>query len=80
MRLRNGLRNGAEERVPGRFVKLLTVGILILLIQSCTASNPNVDIDTTGVRIQQFNEVEFWCLEKTDFTAILQEADRCLFE
>ena len=56
---------------------LLTGMILVLLTISCSLSRRGDEIETTPARYYFDNGVEFWCLEKTDFTAVLQEADRC---
>ena len=46
-------------------------------MMSCQMLSRGEKIDTTPARYYFENGVEFWCLEKTDFTAVLQEADRC---
>lgn len=56
---------------------LLTAMILSLSMQSCALLRPSEKIETTPVRIEYFNNLEYWCLEKSDFTSLLQEAVRC---
>lgn len=63
--------------VPEASVMLLTAIMLSQSMSGCAILKRNDGIETTPVRIEYFNNIEYWCLEKTDFTATLQEATRC---
>jgi len=71
------LRNTSAGKELKKYGVILTIGILALLIHGCAGLNVSDAIDTMPVRIESFDGMEYWCLEKTDFTAVIQEAIRC---
>ena len=75
--LKNGLEKPIVDTGLERSVTLLILVISVLLMTRCAGLNKNAEIETTPVRVAYWSNQEFWCLEKTDFTAVLQEAERC---
>lgn len=74
--LRSGFQKKSKYGVAGTFAMRLIVVILTLLISGCAVLNKSAETDSTPVKTMSFNGVEYWCLEKTDFTSVLQEASR----
>jgi len=76
--LRTNFRNGTGGELRGLSVSLLIIAILVLFLNGCSVLSRNAKKDTipTEPVIQTINGLEYFCLEKRAFTAILQEASR----
>jgi len=78
-RSQSSLKRSIKGIAQGKYGRLLIVGMLALSTVSCNLLRSGEKIDTTLPKIIREDGVEYWCLEKKDFTAVLQEADRCIF-
>ena len=71
------LRRSIGRTGLGRFGILSISAILLLSSVCCKTLKKDVVPDVTLPKIMMEGNIEYWCLEKTDLTAIIQEADRC---
>lgn len=60
-----------------RLKNLLILVMLSLCLVSCKTLKTEEEKDVTDPKIIIDGDVTYWCVEKNDFTALLQEADRC---
>ncbi len=75
-RLNHGLKRPIVNTNLARYVKLWIIVILAISSVSCGRLSKRGEIETTVPKIVVEGEIEYWCFEKTDATALLQEAVR----
>ena len=75
--LKGGLKRNIGLTDPVKYEVLLILGILGLFVTSCAMLRRGDGIEVTEPKIVVEGNVTYWCLEEKDFTAVLQEADRC---
>ena len=75
--LKVSLRQNTERTVHVKYVTALMLATLSLSLTSCVTLKKDVEIGVTLPKIIKEGDIEYWCLEKTDLTSLVQEADRC---
>lgn len=74
------MKHGRNIDVQGKlrkFGRLLISGTLVISLISCGGLRGNDKTEVTVPEIIEKDGKTYFCLEKTDFTAIMQEALRC---
>ena len=75
--LRDSSRLNTGHIALAKSVALLMMATWILSLTSCVTLRKDAEVVVTLPKIIVEGDVTYWCLEKTDLTAIIQEADRC---
>ena len=70
--------NGTADESLGLFVSLLTLVISLLLAPGCAlfSKSAETELIPTDPVTQMVNGLEYWCLEKRAFSAVMQESAR----